>query len=64
LSGQFDLWLKDVLWQANRSDRLLASLGSLLQIDPALLILGFAGAIFAAIQCILEPSGILNAIVA
>ncbi len=31
LSGQFDLWLKDVLWQANRSDRLLASLNSLLQ---------------------------------
>jgi hypothetical protein len=50
LNGQFDLWLKGVLWQAYRSDRLLASLSSLLQIDPVLLILGFAGAIFAAIR--------------
>jgi hypothetical protein len=50
LNGQFDIWVQDVWWQANRSDRILASLSSLFQIDPVLLILGFAGAVFAALR--------------
>lgn len=49
VTGQFDLWLKDVLWQTQRqSGGLLFITGSFLQIDPVLFILGVAGFVFAA----------------
>jgi hypothetical protein len=48
--GQFDLWLKDVLWQAHRQRTLVESITALFQVDPVLLILGFGGTIFAAIR--------------
>jgi hypothetical protein len=48
--GQFDLWLKDVLWQAHRHRTLVESITALFQVDPVLLILGFGGTIFAAIR--------------
>ena len=53
--GQFDLWLKDVLWQAHRHRTLVESITALFQIDPVLLILGLGGVIFAAIRRDLFP---------
>src|SRR6185437_5365544 len=53
--GQFDLWLKDVLWQAHRHRTLVESISALFQIDPVLLILGLGGVIFAAIKKDLFP---------
>lgn len=51
MSGQFSLWLKDVLWQAQRQNSGFSSVITFfLQVDPALLILGTAGLIFAAIK--------------
>ena len=56
--GDFDLWIRDVLWHTERqttSDSpigttLLNSLKYLFQIEPVLLILGIAGIIFAEIK--------------
>ena len=53
--GQFDLWLKDVLWQAHRHRTLVESITALFQVDPVLLILGFGGVAFAAIRRDLFP---------
>ena len=53
--GQFDLWLKDVLWQAHRHRTVVESITALFQIDPVLLILGLGGVIFAAIRRDLFP---------
>jgi hypothetical protein len=58
LIGDFDLWIRDVVWHTERqttSDSpvgttLLNSLKYLFQIDPVLLILGIAGIIFAEIK--------------
>ncbi|HET7285314.1 MAG TPA: hypothetical protein VFI70_11570, partial [Nitrososphaeraceae archaeon] len=53
--GQFDLWLKDVLWQAHRHRTLVESMTAIFQVDPVLLILGFGGVAFAAIRRDLFP---------
>ena len=53
--GQFDLWLKDVLWQAHRHRTLIESITALFQMDPVLLILGLGGVIFAVIRRDLFP---------
>jgi hypothetical protein len=53
--GQFDLWLKDVLWQAHRHRTVVESITALFQIDPVLLILGLGGVIFAGIRRDLFP---------
>ena len=59
LLGDFDLWIRDVVWhterQSNNSDSpvgttLLNSLKYLFQIEPVLLILGISGIIFAEIK--------------
>ena len=59
LLGDFDLWIRDVVWhterQSNNSDSpvgttLLNSLKYLFQIEPVLLILGICGIIFAEIK--------------
>lgn len=50
-AGQFDLWIKDVLWQTQRhSNGLLAISRIFLLIDPALFILGIGGIVFAGIR--------------
>ena len=50
--GQFDLWLKDIIWQTQRHDS--GGFGSIVtsffSIDPVLLTLSSAGIVFAAIQ--------------
>ena len=53
--GQFDLWLKDVLWQTHRHRTVVESITALFQVDPVLLILGLGGVIFAAIRRDLFP---------
>ena len=53
--GQFDLWLKDVFWQAHRHRMLVESITALFQIDPVLVILGLGGVIFAVIKKDLFP---------
>jgi hypothetical protein len=48
-AGQFDLWIKDVLWQTQRtSGGIVGIAGMFFLIDPVLFILGIAGFIFAA----------------
>src|SRR5215212_7463082 len=57
-NGDYGLWLKDVIWNTNRQNNnnsavgstLLNSLKYLFQIEPVLLILGFAGIFFAEIK--------------
>jgi hypothetical protein len=50
--GQFELWLKDVIWQAERQNS--GGFSSIVMffflVDPVLLILSFAGIVFAAIK--------------
>jgi Dolichyl-phosphate-mannose-protein mannosyltransferase len=53
--GQFDLWLKDVLWQAHRHRTVVESITALFQMDPVLLILGLSGVVFAGIKKDLFP---------
>src|SRR5919107_6197777 len=56
--GDYDLWLKDLTWNIHRQNNnnsavgstLLNSLKYLFQIEPVLLILGFAGIFFAEIK--------------
>jgi hypothetical protein len=58
LIGDFNLWLKDVIWHTERQNNsdspvgttLLNSLKYLFQIEPVLLILGISGIIFAEIK--------------
>jgi 4-amino-4-deoxy-L-arabinose transferase-like glycosyltransferase len=58
LIGDFDLWIRDVVWHTERqttsdspiATTLLNSLKYLFQIEPVLLILGIAGIIFAEIK--------------
>ena len=60
-NGDFNLWVKDVIWNTQRQNNnntddsavggtLLTSLKYLFQIEPVLLILGFAGIFFAEIK--------------
>jgi hypothetical protein len=57
-NGDYDLWLKDLTWNIHRQNNnnsavgstLLNSLKYLFQIEPVLLILGFAGIFFADIK--------------
>ena len=60
-NGDFDLWFKDAIWNMHRQNNnndadsavggtLFASLKYLFQIEPVLLILGFAGIFFAEIK--------------
>ena len=46
---QFDLWIKDVLWQSQRSNSILEIVGYFLRIDPVLFVIGMAGVIHSAI---------------
>jgi hypothetical protein len=49
--GQFDLWLKDIIWQTQRHDNAFGSIVvSFFIIDPVLLTLSSAGIVFAAIE--------------
>lgn len=49
--GQFDLWVRGVLWQAGKDSIGLSGLvGYVLKIDPTLLLFGIAGFAFAAIR--------------
>src|ERR671921_382046 len=57
-NGDYDLWLKDLTWNIHRQNNnnsavgstLLNSLKYLFEIEPVLLILGFAGIFFAEIK--------------
>ncbi len=59
-NGDFDLWLNDVIWNIHRQNNnstdsavgntLLNSLKYLFQIEPVLLLLGFAGIFFAEVK--------------
>ncbi len=46
---QFDLWIKDVLWQTQRSNSILEIVGYFLVIDPVLFVIGMAGIVYSAI---------------
>jgi hypothetical protein len=49
--GQFDFWLRDVVWQTQRQSAGLAAIVvSFFISDPVLLILGIAGFVYAAIR--------------
>jgi 4-amino-4-deoxy-L-arabinose transferase-like glycosyltransferase len=49
--GQFDLWLKDVIWQIQRQNSGFSSIVMFFfLVDPVLLILSSAGIVFAAIK--------------
>ncbi|MCH7560699.1 MAG: glycosyltransferase family 39 protein [Thaumarchaeota archaeon] len=46
---QFDLWIKDVLWQSQRSNSILEIVGYFLLIDPVLFVIGMVGIAYSAI---------------
>ena len=46
---QFDLWIKDVLWQTERSNSILEIIGYFLVIDPVLFVIGMIGIGYSAI---------------
>ena len=46
---QFDLWIKDVLWQTQRNNSVLEIVGYFLTIDPVLFVIGMAGMAYSAI---------------
>lgn len=46
---QFDLWIKDVLWQSQRSNNIFEIIEYFLLIDPMLFAIGIAGIIYGAI---------------
>jgi len=49
--GQFDSWIKDVLWQTQRTSSGIIGISEMfVRIDPVLFILGIAGFVFAAIK--------------
>ena len=49
--GQFDLWLKDIIWQTQRQNSSFDSLlAFFFQVDPVLLILSTVGIVFAALE--------------
>jgi hypothetical protein len=51
MSGQFSQWLGDILWETQRQNGGFSSaITFFVQVDPALLLLGTAGLIFAAIK--------------
>ncbi|MGI0066703.1 MAG: ArnT family glycosyltransferase, partial [Nitrosotalea sp.] len=51
LVGQFDLWIRDVLWQTHRSSYGLGVIaGNFIRVDPVLFIISLAGLAFAAIR--------------
>jgi dolichyl-phosphate-mannose-protein mannosyltransferase len=51
ISGQFDVWVKDVFWQVNRdSNRMTQVVEPFLIMDPVLFIIGLAGVGYAAIK--------------
>ena len=49
LLDQFDLWVKDVLWQSQRSNSIFEIIRAFLTIDPVLFVIGMAGIIYGAI---------------
>ncbi len=46
---QFDLWIKDVLWQSQRSNSIFEIIGYFLLIDPVLFVIGMAGIVYGTI---------------
>lgn len=48
--GQSDLWTHWVLWQTERDKPLYLSIINFIQMDPVIVIIGFAGIIFARIR--------------
>ena len=53
--GQFDMWLRDAVWQAGRSNGgLPEAMGLLFRYDPILISLGMAGFAFAVICLVLR----------
>ncbi|MDX1596581.1 MAG: glycosyltransferase, partial [Nitrosopumilaceae archaeon] len=46
--GEFDLFLKDMLWQTERQNNFLNTIEYFFDIDPLLFVLGIAGILFAA----------------
>ena len=54
-AGQFDAWIRDIGWQANRENTgILGAMGDLMKQDPVLIPLGMAGFAFAVICLILR----------
>ena len=48
--GQFDLWIKDVLWQTQRTNSIFEIVQDFLIIDPVLFVIGIAGIAYAGIK--------------
>jgi len=46
---QFDLWIKDLVWQSQRSNSVLDLIKHFLLIDPVLFVLGITGLVYSAI---------------
>ena len=54
-AGQFDAWIRDVMWQGGRSnDGILEAMAGLFKSDPILIPLGMAGFAFAVICLVLR----------
>ena len=49
LNGQFDSWYGDVLWQAGRVGGISDTFRSILEMDPILVLMGLAGAVYVTI---------------
>jgi 4-amino-4-deoxy-L-arabinose transferase-like glycosyltransferase len=47
---EFDLWQKDVLWQAHRTNNILDIFGFFAVIDPIMFTLGLSGVVLAALR--------------
>lgn len=48
--GEFDLWQKDVMWQAQRTNSVFGIFGFFFAIDPLFLLLGFGGIAYCIIK--------------
>lgn len=46
---QFDLWIKDLIWQAQRSNSVIDLFKHFILIDPVLFIIGIAGIIYSGV---------------
>ncbi|MCV0372214.1 MAG: glycosyltransferase family 39 protein [Nitrosarchaeum sp.] len=47
---QFDLWVRDVMWQSQRNNSIGDIVGAFLIIDPTLFVIGTAGVLYSAIK--------------
>ena len=49
LTGHFDSWYSDLLWQAGREGGISDTFNSILSMDPVLVLIGLAGAVYATL---------------